>query len=766
MFSVVNGVLLKPLPYSDQDRILALATRWADSPDRFNPMSKPDILDLEALPAVQSVVGYTTGSDVLIRDGSATLISVARVTSGILAPFDLQPFMGRDLSLEESSPGSPQVVVVSHGFWQRDLGSDPNVLGSTLELGGEIYEVVGVASEGFDFPERAQIWRPFVTDPEACGRGCHSFNVVGRTSLSTDVALAREQADGLAVRLAQAYPDTNLEKSFHVRSLDEHILGDVRSELWVLLGAVGLVLLVACANVANLLLARAQDRISEMGVRASLGASRRRLTLQMLTESLVLAAMGGGLGLIISYGSVGLLRRVTPGSIPRIDEISVDMNVVSFTLALVFVVALLFGLSPALHLARSSPASALQSSQRGSGRSHSTNRSRRLLLASEMALSVLLLIGAGLLVRTLERIHRIQPGYQVEDVLRFSLVLPSAGYPDLSQVTQFYETLEKRIGALPRVASVGSGFGVPLGRWGSAGTVLVEGRPEPPSGEETGASLRSVTPGYLDAHGIPILRGRGIEPTDNADAPPVALVNQTFIDQNFPGQDPLGEQVRVTVSLGFGSPTWTIVGVVPDIRSGSITRGAPPEVYVPHAQMGAGYMTVVVRSMAGRETPLTEIREIVAELDPAVPLRDVETMEQVMAGETAATRFYLVLLSVFAGLAVVLASVGLYGVIAYLVSTQRQEIGIRMALGAQRVGVVRMILAQAAAPTLFGLAAGLLGALVGARVLEGFLYQVNPRDPLVYACVALLLLGVATASAFLPARQASLVDPGEIMQGN
>jgi predicted permease len=383
-----------------------------------------------------------------------------------------------------------------------------------------------------------------------------------------------------------------------------------------------------------------------------------------------------------------------------------------------------------------------------------------------MALSVLLLVGAGLLVRTLERISRIQPGFQVEGVTRFDVVLPEAKYPELDQITQFFREMEDRIRVLPQVASVGSVFGAPLGHWGSTGGVLIEGRPEPEPGEDNGAAIRPVTPGYLDAHGIPVLRGRGIEATDEASTLPVALVNQTFIEQNFPGQDPMGERVRVTVSFGFGSPFWTIVGVVPDLRAGSLTRGAQPEVYVPHSQMGPEVMTVVVRSRPDAASPLPAIREIVASMDVGVPLRNLETMPEVMAGQTGATRFYLVLLTSFAVLAMVLASVGLYGVVAYLVSTQRREIGLRMALGAQRVGVVRVVLAQAAVSTLAGLALGLMGAMAGARLLEGFLYQVNPRDPLVYAAVSLLLTAVAAVSALVPARQASLVDPGEVLRGD
>jgi predicted permease len=339
-----------------------------------------------------------------------------------------------------------------------------------------------------------------------------------------------------------------------------------------------------------------------------------------------------------------------------------------------------------------------------------------------------------------------------------------ARYQELPQIGQFYQELETRIGALPPVVAVGSAYGAPMSGWGSTGEVFVNGMPDPPPGEEPWAALRVVTPGYLDAQGIPLLRGRGVEATDAVGNLPVAVVNEAFVREHFPGQDPLGKGIRVTVDFGFGSPVRTIVGVVSDVRTVSLTRDYFPEVYVPNAQAGQTGMTVVVRLRPGSDFPLTAVREIVGSMDQGVPLRNVETMSQVMVGQTAATRFYLTLLAVFAGLAVILASVGLYGVMAYLVSIQRQEIGIRLALGAERVGMIRLVLAQAAAPIFVGLGGGLIAAAAGANLLERFLYQVDPRDPLVYGGVSLLLLVVAASSALIPARQAGRVDPGEALR--
>lgn len=766
IFSLVNGVLLRPLPYEESHRLVRVFTEPLDAPGTYYVMSKPDLRDASQLPAFEAMTGYRLKEDVLTGHGNASLTRVGLVTSGILEVFGLAPFLGRDLRLDESEMGRPHVVVVGHGFWTGVLGADPDVLGRTLELEGVAFEIVGVAPPGFDFPGGSQLWRPFVINPDGCGRGCHSYNALARLGPGATVQLARDQVDAMALRLAEEYPETNRTKRFHVTTLQEHTVGDVRAQLWVLLAAVGLVLLVACANVANLLLARAQGRVTEVGIRAAMGAGRKRLLAQILTESLVLAVLGGFLGLMLAFGGVSILKLYSPVDVPRMDEVAVDLRVLLFTLVLTVGVALVFGLSPALGLARSSPAAALRRSGRGTSSGRPSQKVRSILLASEMALSVVLLVGAGLLLRTLGRMHAVDPGYRIENILRFRLDLPDARYGEADQVTQFFGELEERIRTLPQVTSVGSAFRTPLADPGSNGSVYIEGRETVVGERLPHAHPRPMTPGYLETMGIGVIQGRDLVPGDFGPGLPVALVNETFIRENLPGEDPIGKRFRASVSFGFDSPTWTIVGVVPDIQSLSLTEAPPAEIFVPLNHLPTRSMTIVVRSSPDAPPPLPAIRAEVEAMDPALPLRAISTMEEAVSVQTASTRFYLTLLAAFAGLAVALAAVGLYGVVSYLVSLRRQEVGIRMALGADGSGILRMFFRQAAVPTLAGILGGVGIALASGSVLEAFLFQVDPRDPVVFGGVVAVLMVVALAATSIPARAATSIPPTVAMRAD
>lgn len=764
IFSVVNGVLLRPLPYPGQERLVSVYATSVQEPEGRGSMSRPDIRDLADLPALETLVGYASGGATLTGLGDARIVPGARVTQGILSTFGLRPFMGRDLLPEETVPGSTRAAVVAYGFWKEDLGGVSDVLGRTLQIQGDTYEIVGVAPPGFDFPQGSRIWRPYYTSDDECGRGCHVYDALGRLADGASTEEALEQAKVLALRLEDAFPRSNFETRFRILSLEDDVVGDIRPQLWTLLAAVGLVLLVACANVANLLLARTQSRLGEVGIRVALGAGRSRLLRQVLAESLILAFAGGVAGLGLAFLGVRTLKDLAPASLPRVEEISLDGSVLLFALLLSFTVALVFGLRPALRLARTSPADALGGSRRGGDAGRAGSRSRSLLLASEVAFSLILLVGAGLLLRTLGRLQHVEPGYRTHGIVRFVLSLPESGYPELNQIARFYETLEERLRALPGVESAGSSFGAPLGSMRAAGSVAVEGRPEPEPGAETSAEMRPITPGYLETMGVPVLRGRSIEPGDRSGTMEVALVNAALAESVFPGEDPIGQRMRVSVDFDYGSPYRTIVGIVGNERTISLTQAPTLAFYVPQKQAGPPFMTVLVRYHPGAGPLLDAIRQEVAALDPQVPLRGVETMEQVMAEQTAPTRFFLTLLAVFAGLAVSLAAVGLYGVVSYMVSRRHQEIGIRMALGAPGPRVTRMVLAQAAVPTAGGLLVGLGVSLAGARILERFLFQVDPRDPLVFSAVPAILVAVAFIATLLPARQASRVDPGEALR--
>ncbi len=758
IFSVIDGVLLEPLEYPDPDGLLALWQHDSDRPASRGVLSQPNIEDVAALDGFRTMVGYRSGSTTLTGMGEAELVSIGRTTDGLLETFRLEPVLGRDLRAEENSPDAAWVAVIGYGFWQERFGGEADVIGRTIQVRGETHEIVGVAPAGFDFPGGAQIWYPWRMDPEGCARGCNTLHAIGRLGDGVSLEQARAELDALGPRLEADYPDSNHDQRFRVLPLVEDVTGDVRGGLWMMLGAVAVVLLIACANVANLLLVRGATRQGEVAVRAALGASRRRLASQVMLESVVLAVLGGVLGLAVAAGAVALLQQVSPGTIPRIDQVGLDGTVLLFTGVAVVLVAVVFGLSPAYHISRAPVAAVLaRSGGRGRGRGGDA-RSRAALLAAEVGLSVVLLVGAGLLLRTFAQMYEVELGYETEEIFRFTLVLPESGYPELADIAGFYGRLEEGIAAIPGIAAVGSSFGPPLGRGNITGQLLLDGQPEPPPGDERYGSLKPVSPGYLETMRIPILQGRGIESEDRADAMAVAVVNETVVRENFP-DDPLGQRIEITADLGHGSPIYTIVGVVPDIRSRSITGDPVPEVYVAHAQIGAGFQTVTVRGRGGVTGLVGPVRQLVRDMDPNLAVRGVETMTEAIRRQVAPTRFYLVLIAVFAGLALVLAAVGLYGVVSYLVSQRTREIGVRMALGAGGSGIMRLVVAEGLRPALWGLALGVLFSLAGARVVEGLLFGVAPRDPLVFAGVPIVLLAVVVLASLLPARRASRVDP-------
>lgn len=759
VFSVIDGVLLTPLPYPDPSGLVMVWNSGADGTPSRGSMSQPDIESARAVTSLSGLEGVAHGGYTLTGVDHPERIEGARVTGGILSIFRLAPTLGRDLREAENDPGAPDVVVVGNAFWKSHLGGRPDVVGTTLELSEQPYEIVGVAPPGFDFPGGAQLWTPYGLDTEDCGRGCHLYQgAVGRLAPGTNAVQAQQALTALAAGLSAEFPDSNFGATFRLERLIDYTVGDVRTGLWIVLGAVALVLLIVCANVANLLLVRASTRGGEVAVRSALGASRGRLILQVLTESVVLAAVGGGLGLLISLGLVNGLERLAPDAIPRLDQVTVNGTVLAFTAGLSVFVSFVFGLSPALRLARGSVASHLSAAGR-SGDARHEGRARSLLLASEVALSLALLVGAGLLMRSLGRLYGVDRGYDGRQVARFAVSLPSSRYDSLSAVTAFFDELEGRLRSIPGVEAVGSSYGAPLTRGNVTGEVLVEGRPEPEPGQETDASVRSVTPGYFEAMGLQLFRGRHVRPSDRRDTEPVAVVNEAFVRENFSNEDPIGKRFRVTVDMGYGSPTWTVVGVVHDVRR-RLAAKAAPAIYVPLAQFGPGFMTVHMKARAGMTgVALAAARRELAALDPNIVPVDVQTVGEAIRADAAPTRFYLLLVGLFAGLAVLLAAIGLYGVVAYLVSRRTREIGVRIALGARRTEITGLVFRQAAMPTAVGVFFGLGIALAGGRVMKSLLFQIEPTDPVVFIGVTALILGVCAVAVLLPARRATRVDP-------
>ena len=755
IFSVVNGVLLSPLLYVQPEGIVIIDVLPPGQPP--SSMSYPDIEDLEAeSPALTTLVGISTSQRTLTDFGDPEMIEVIRVTKGLMATFLVAPLLGRDIRAEEFGGDPSLVVVLSHEFWQTRFGADPNVLGRTITLSGTAYEVVGVAPDGFAYPATAQLWTPRELDVEDCGRGCHTMRTVGRLAQASTIEALEAEVLTIAINLESAYPEYNTGKRFLVRSLQNYVVGDVKQGLWLVLGAVGIVLLIACANVANLLLVRASTRTGEIAVRSALGASRRRLVIQVMVESGLIAFFGGIGGLALASVGVHILPRFSAGGIPRIDEIGISGAVLLFTLGTVLFVTLVFGAAPAAALARTPLRSGLGTGSQGSGTGRGSGRSRSLLLGTEVALSAVLLIGAGLLLRSFAQLYAVDVGYETREILRFSLNPRPEG---LDEVRTFYRTLEERIRTIAGVEAAGSVWGPPLGRGHATGTVLVDGRPEPTPTEETEAAIHPMGPQWMETMRIPILRGRGLQEADDYNAEPVALVNETFVRENFPNEEPLGQSVRVTVNLGYGSPTWRIVGIVGDVRTRGLELDAEAQIYVPHGQFGPSAMSITVRSVPGAPPLLPAIREEVRQLNPNLPLYRVDTLEEALRQQVAPTRFYLVLISLFAGLAAVLAAIGLYGVVAYAVSRRTREIGLRVALGANRDGIVRLVLGQGMRPALVGLAFGLGAAFFGGRVMEAVLFGVEPRDPLIFGATGVLLFVVALAATIVPAYRASRVDP-------
>ncbi|UCC74132.1 MAG: ABC transporter permease, partial [Gemmatimonadota bacterium] len=682
------------------------------------------------------------------------------------AVFQEPAFLGRDVLSEENVPGGPRVVVIGHAFWQERLGGDQHVLGRTLQIAGEPYEIVGVAPPGFDYPQGAQLWVPRYLNVEGCGRDCHFLQVIGRLADGTSAGAASYEVMELSGRLEQQYPVLNYGKRFNLITLEQDVVGDVSTALLVLFGAVGIVLLIACANVANLLLARASSRSHEVAMRSALGATRGHIALQLLLEALLLASLAGFVGLLLASWTVSLLLSMAPATLPRLDQVTLDGAVLLYTLAAVVLVTILFGLIPSLWLARVPVSEVLSQGGRTGSGGPTRRRLRSALLVAEVALSLMLLLSAGLLLHSFSRLSAVQLGFEKDDVLTFRLALPSDPYDyDVERTIRFFGSLEDRIGSLTGVDAVASVYGSPLGGYGVFTSIHFLDRPPPPEGQEDDIAVRVVSPGYHDALRIPVVKGRRLETRDRDGLARVALISQSLSDRYYPDQDPLGRRIRIDMNLGYGSEDpWTIVGVVGDIRSQDLAAEPEPEIYVPHAQMGSRIMSVMVRMRPGAHNLLPAIRREVEALDSNVPLRSVEMLEETVDRYKGPARFYLLLLAIFAMMAVTLAGVGLYGVIAYLVSRRTREIGIRMALGAKSGDIARMVLSQGIRPAVLGVALGIIGAYFGSRVLQSLLYEVKPSDPLAFVGATLVLLGVVVFAILLPARRASSVDPVEALK--
>jgi putative ABC transport system permease protein len=762
MFSVVTGVLLRPLPYPDSHRIV---TVWETSPEEAGSLeggliSHPNFLDVHALPSLWDSYAQVAGTNLTVmREGGAPeLVPGARVTPGFFHVFRADPIDGREFTADEDRMNGPDVAIISEAYWRDRLGGRSDALGSTIRLSGRSFQIVGIVPAWFDYPNGARIWLPGQNNDQGCGRGCVTRWSVGRLADGMTVEQAAATVATLAQRLSTEYPRSNVNTTFAVATLRDVTVGDVQPALWVLLGAVGMVLLIACANVANLQLVRAQSRATEIAVRSTLGASTNRILRQLMTESVLLAFIGGIGGIAFAFLCVNVVLSLAPSDLPRIAEVSLDPATLVFALLLAGATALLFGLAPAISTARVNLADSLRRGGRGDVTGGRTGFGRSSILVVEVALSVLLLTGAGLMVRSLIRMTEVDPGYDTTGIAAFRLSLPSARYGNPDDRVVLLNRLEERLDALPGVEAAAM-VAPPLSDVSMSGSFRRTELPAPPPGEGPNARYRIAGPGALEMLGIPIMVGRGFEPTDRQGALPVVLISQATVDEYFPGEDPIGRQIDVQISTGYSEDVpRTIIGVFRDIRGASLTSEPQPEMIVPYEQAGASFPHVLMR---GREaaTMLDAARREVTALDPELPLMQPGTMQEWVSEQLATTRFYLTLLGLFAFLAVLLAAVGMYGVVAYVVSQRRREIGVRMALGAQMPQVIRLVLWQGLQPALLGIAAGGLGAFWATALMRGLLYEVAPKDPLTFAFVPVLLVIVVVFACAEPARRAARIAP-------
>jgi putative ABC transport system permease protein len=761
LFSVVHGVLLRPLPYAQSERIVSLWQTARDNPkkNQFGSVSHPNFLDWKRQAgSLVSMALYSGANYIVTGLGEAEVVQGAIVSPGFFGVFKASPLAGREFTDADDVANGPRVAVVSYGFWTERLGGRSDVIGSALEMSGRSYEIVGVAPPGFGFPRDARIWTPIQNDDKACGRDCVSLNGIARLADGVSVASARQEMQAIAYRLEQAFPGANTNVTVGVATLQEEMVGDVQPALLMLLGAVTMVLLIACANVANLLLVRGAARQAEIAMRAALGAGRARLLRFLLAESLVLAVAGALAGLLMAWWGVDLLKQIAPADIPRLGDVSFNVLTLVFALAIAAVTALLFGLGPAVQLLRTPLVSLLAGRGQVSGRR--TRWSRSALLVAEVALSLMLLVGAGLLIRSMVRLQAIDPGFKADRLTIFTIALPASRYAQPADVVRTYDQLSERLSVIPGVQSVARISGLPLSYSEDVQTFARTDQPPPAPGLMPNALYRVVDSAYFRTLAIPILAGRPLEPADRETSQPVIVISRAMADQFWRGEDALGKQIR----LGGSPLPKLIVGIAADVHSTTLAAPPQPEMYVPHSQTAKRAMTFVLRSTQPAGQILAAAREAIRGVDAKLPLIRSGTHAALVARELARPHFYLLLLGLFAGLAVALTAVGIYGVAAYAVAQRTREIGVRMALGADTLTVLRLVIWEGLRPAIIGVAVGSAGAIAGGRIMSRLLFEVQPRDPVTMAAVVGAILLVVTLACVIPARRATRIPPAAALR--
>lgn len=756
IFSLVNAVLLRPLPFNEPDRLVWM---WGNIRNGGNRASVSPLDFLDYRKQNTTFENFAASFSVplpvnLTGSGEPERLTGAAVTGDYFQALGVQPALGRTFQLENEATGSDQVAVLSYGVWQKRFGGDPGIVNRSITLDGKTFVVLGVMPRDFSFPQSTEIWVPipFDSKPGLKQRKAHFLRPIGRLKPGVTMAQAQADTDAIARRLEQAYPDSNTGWNLRLVSLREQLVGNTRPTLFILFGAVGFVLLIACANVANLLLVRAATREREIALRTALGAGRWRIMRQMITESVLLSLIGGALGSVLAIWGVELLVTLSADNIPSTAQVKIDANVLGFTLLISLVTGVLFGLAPALRTMKLNLVESLKEGGRTGSDGMQRNRTRGVLVVLESAVAVVLLIGAGLLVRSLLRLQDTNPGFDAHNVLTMRIDLPDTKYPTPEKPANFFKQFETRVGSLPGVETVGLISELPLSGQPNDMPYTVEGRPTTSPDDGYDDDFRRVNQDYFKAMRIPLLRGRNFTDQEVQQSAKILIVSDLLVRRVFPNEDPIGKRLI----MSFGNQPFEIIGVVGDVRHRALESQPRPMMYMPHCDRS---MNAVIRTQNDPASLAGAVRNEVRQIDSDQPVAAVKTMEQWMATSVAGPRYRTTLIGLFALLALVLASTGIYGVMSYSVTQRTHEIGVRMALGAGQFDVIRLVVQQGMLLVLLGVALGLMGAFALTRVLATLLFGVTAKDPLTFVIVSVLLAFVAFIACYIPARRATRVDP-------
>ncbi len=766
IFSVVNSVVLRPLPYRTADRIVAI--QELDPDGKRGQSTSANFYDWRQQNTVfEHLSAYKITTTNLALSDHAERIDLAQTNADFFDVFGIAPQYGRLFIPQDEQAGHQPVVVVSDALWQRRFGADPSLVGKSITLDGKSYNVVGIAPPGFQYPDKTELWLPPLRlvpelypdqDVTQTRRMGYLF-VVALLKPGVSQQQAAGEMETITARLRQQYPDTNNRRFNRVVSLHEHLVGDTNKLLWLLLGAVTFVLLIGCANVANLLLASGASRQKEIAIRVSLGASRPRVIRQLFTESALLALSGGVVGLLVAFWGLAAITKLLPTDFPRLNEIQIDWRVLGFTLAASMLTGILFGLVPALQVSRSDVQDAIRETARGASGSRRQSRFRQALIVVEVALSVVLLAGAGLLFRSFMRLQSVNTGFVSQQVLTARLTPSGTNYVNDADYVRFYNGVLEKVSAIPGVEDAGLINTLPLYK-GPTSAFRVEGRPVTTPDKWPSVNYRDVSPNYFRAMGIPVLQGRAYTDRDNQNAPLVVIVNQQLAREIFPDENAVGKRITFGGTNPDGQPRWfEIVGVVANVRSMELREEPTAELYFSIQQDLWPAMSLVVRSSVEPSSLSASVRQAVNEVDRSVPVADVKTMDHIVSESITQPRFNLFLLGLFSAVAMILSAAGIYGVTAYTVTQRTRELGIRIALGAQVRDVLQMILGQGMAVIGVGLVAGLAAAFVLMRLLRSLLFGVGENDPLTFVAITAVLVLVALIACYIPARRATKVDP-------